>query len=83
MMLKHVIQSVLVLGLFVIGSLIITTVSYDYTELDILIGAVLCIISNVSVTFLFEYRDKISQDRVERINKNIHNGVWRKTMLNL
>lgn len=82
-MMKHIIQNVLVLGTFLIGSLIASTVSYDYTETDIFIGSVLCVISNIIVSLIFEYRDKITQDRVERINKNTHNGVWRKTLLNL
>jgi len=82
-MMKYVLRSILVLGIYLIISLLATILFSGYTETDILIGTILCALSNISVTIFLDYKKKSTQDKVERINKNIHNGVWRKAIINL
>ena len=82
-MLHYFVQSLLPLGIFIGVSLVLSAGIYDYTVTDIIIGTLLCLFSNVAASFILGYKKKSSSDRVERINKDIHNGVWRKTMINL
>lgn len=82
-MIKYVVRSILVLGIYLVISLFATVLFSGYTETDILIGTILCAFSNIAVAILLDYKKRSTQDKVERINKNIHNGVWRKTIINL
>lgn len=80
---KYILRNTLVLGIYLIISLLVSVLFSEYTETDILIGTILCALSNIIVTFLLDYKKKPAQDKIERINKNIHNGIWRKTIINI
>ena len=80
---RYLLKHVLVLGIFLIGSLLTTILVPTYTEIDIIIGVVLYAASNAVVTLILNYKKKTVVGRVERINKSIHNGVWRNTFINL
>lgn len=80
---RYLLKHVLVLGIFLIGSLLTTILVPTYTEIDIIIGVVLYAASNAVVTLIVSYKKKTIVGRVERINKSIHNGVWRSTFINL
>lgn len=82
-MIRYFVRGLLPLFIFLVFSFIITSNIQSFDETDILIGSIICFVSNIIASVIFGYKKKISDDRVERINKNIHNGVWRKTMIHL
>jgi len=80
---NYLIRSFLVILVYFGQGIILKFIINDITLMHLGVGAAICITSNIIVSVLLAYRKKSAHNKIEKINKNIRSGVWKRTIINL